>query len=383
MPRQMAAALILSGALTLMDAGRAPGADAGRIQIVSPEAGTYVAGGTKLRASVDPSLQVTSVTFTVDGREVCSINAGPYECEWEAGSSIEEHQIRLVVILANGDRIARTLRTKGLRFGDAVDVDAVQLAVMVTDNSGRFITGLPKSAFRVFEDGRPQTISNFMSDNVPLEMVVAVDISGSMTPALPKLKQAVKDFLAAIPEHNEVTLLGFNDSIFALTRKSTNPQERIRAVDRLSSWGATALYDTIIRGVDLLGKKVGRRAIVVFSDGEDQGSHVTIDDVERRLQESDVTMYMIGQGRGVSVEHLKQVMQRLSRPTGGRAFSTDRVEELHVAFEELIDELSHQYLVGYEPTNSHRDDSWREIKVVVDGKTKVRTRLGYRAVPSK
>jgi VWFA-related protein len=254
---------------------------------------------------------------------------------------------------------------------------------MVTDRNGKFVNGLSKASFRVFEDGRPQTISNFMADDVPLEMVVAVDISGSMMPALPKLKQAVKEFLTAVPERHEVTLLGFNDSVFALTRKSIDLTDRIRAVDRLSAWGATALYDTIIRGVDLLGRKIGRRALVVFTDGEDQGSHVTVDDVERRLQESDVTMYMIGQGRGVSVEHLRQVMQRLSRPTGGRAFHTDRVEELHLAFDELLDELSHQYLVGYEPTNTRRDDAWREIKVLVDGQQNVRARLGYRAVPQK
>jgi VWFA-related protein len=234
----------------------------------------------------------------------------------------------------------------------------------------------------VFEDGKAQTISNFASEDVPLELISAIDISGSMVTAMPQLKKAVKDFLTAVPSKNQVTLLGFNDSIFALTRKTTDPAERVRAVDRLAPWGATALYDVIVRGTDMLGRQLGRKALIVFSDGEDQGSHVTLEDVERRLQSSDVTLYMIGQGRGVSVQRLKTVMQQLCIPTGGRAFTTENIDDLHGAFDELLDELAHQYLLGYQPTTAQRDDAYHEIKVQVDGHASVRARQGYRAVPS-
>jgi VWFA-related protein len=169
--------------------------------------------------------------------------------------------------------------------------------------------------------------------------------------------------------------------VFALTRKTTDPSERVRAVDRLAPWGATALYDVIVRAIDMLGRQVGRKALVVFSDGEDQGSHVTLADVERRLQASDVTLYMIAQGRGVSQDYLKETMQRLTVPTGGRTFTTDSIDQLHGAFEELLEELSNQYLLGYQPTNAARDDTWREIKVQVDGQSNVRARQGYRAAP--
>ena len=157
----------------------------------------------------------------------------------------------------------------------------------------------------------------------------------------------------------------------------------MRAVDRLAPWGATALYDVILRGTDMLGRQIARKAVVVFSDGEDQGSHVALQDVERRLQTSDVTLYMIAQGRGVSHEYLRKVMQQLTTPTGGRAFYTDSIDELQGAFEELLDELSNQYLVGYQPSNIRRDDKWREIKVEVDGYRNVRARQGYRAGPAE
>jgi VWFA-related protein len=289
----------------------------------------------------------------------------------------------MVVSLVNGGRVIRTLRTKSLLFDDRVDVDAVQVTVTVTDSSGRFVAGIPRSAFHIYEDGRLQSVSHFTSENVPLELITAVDISGSMTPSMTKLKRAVKEFLSAVPSRHQVTLLGFNDAIFALTRRTTDPNERVRAVDRLSPWGATALYDVLLRGTDMLGRQIGRKAVVVFTDGEDQGSHVALTDVERRLQTSDVTLYIIGQGRGVSQEYLRKVMLQLTSPTGGRSFFTESIDELQNAFDELLDELSNQYLVGYQPTNTRRDDKWREIKVVVDGYPNVRARQGYRVLPTK
>src|SRR3989440_506204 len=263
------------------------------------------------------------------------------------------------------------------------DVDAVQVTVTVSDGHGKFVPNIPQSAFHLFEDGHPQAISHFAAEDVPLELVAAIDISGSMAPAMPKLKTAVKEFLGDVPPQDQVTLLGFNDSIFTLTRKQTDPSERIKAVDRLAPWGSTALYDVLLRGMEMLGRQTGRKALVVFTDGEDQGSHAGIADVERRLQSSDVTLYMIGQGRGVTTEGLRKIMQRLSTPTGGRALFTDSIDELHDAFTELLDELSNQYLLGYPPTNAKRDDTWRRIKVDVDGYHQVRARQGYRATPTK
>ncbi|HMD33477.1 MAG TPA: VWA domain-containing protein, partial [Vicinamibacterales bacterium] len=154
-------------------------------------------------------------------------------------------------------------------------------------------------------------------------------------------------------------------------------------IDRLAPWGSTALYDVILRGIEMLGTRAGRKALVIFTDGEDQGSHATLGAVERRLQSSDVTLYMIGQGRGVTLDALKRVMERLAEPTGGRAFFTDSIDELHGAFTELLDELSNQYLLGYVSANTKKDDAWRRIKVEVDGQHDVRARQGYRAVAPK
>ena len=354
-----------------------------QLKILSPGEESYVSGPTLLRASIVPADAASSLTFFVDGRQVCALTRPPFECEWDAGPALGEHQVRAVAVLAAGGRAVQTVRTKAVTVTEKVNVDVVQVTVTVSDGRGRFVRNLPRSAFHVSEDGKPQGITHFTSEDVPLEIVVAIDISGSMTPAMVKPKKAVKEFLSDVPNQDLVTLLGFNDSIFTLTRKTGDPAERIRAVDRLAPWGSTALYDVILRGVEILGRQTGRKALIVFTDGEDQGSHATINDVERRLQSSDVTLYMIGQGRGVTLDALKKIMERLANPTGGRALFTDSIDELHDSFADLLDELSNQYLLGYEPINTKHDDVWRKIRVDVDGHREVRARQGYRATTAK
>ena len=331
-----------------------------------------------LRASLDPSEAASAVIFFVDGRQHCVVPAAPFECDWNAGRAINEHQIRVVATLTAGGRVVQTLRTKGVKFNDNEDVDAVQVTVTVMDGPNRYVRGLPMSAFKVFENGQPQKITAFANANVPIELIAAIDISGSMGPVMAKLKKAVQEFLAAIPAGEQVTLLGFNDTVFPLVSRATKAADRVKAVDRLAPWGSTALYDVILRSIGMLGRQAGRKVLVVFTDGEDQGSHATMADVQRGLQGSDVTLYIIGQGRGVTQDRLKAVMERLARPTGGRALFADSIDTLRGTFSELLEELSNQYLLGYAPPKARPGETWRSIKVEVDGHSEVRARQGYR-----
>ena len=376
------AGVLLSLSLSAQEppAGQSPSP---QLTVLSPVEDAYVSGETTLRAELNPPDAASAVIFFVDGRQLCVIPVAPFECEWDAGRSITEHQVRVVATLTAGGRVVQTLRTKGVRFNDNEDVDAVQVTVTVMDGPTRYVRGLPMSAFHVFENGQPQKISSFANTNVPLELIAAVDISGSMGPVMPKLKKAVREFLAAVPTGEQVTLLGFNDTVFTFSRRATNPADRVKAVDRLAPWGSTALYDVILRSIGMLGRQTGRKVLVVFTDGEDQGSHATIADVERGLQGSDVTLYMIGQGRGVTQDRLKTVMERLSKPTGGRALFSENIDALRGTFAELLDELSNQYLLGYAPEEPHSGETWRSIKVEVDGHSDVRARQGYRPTVAK
>jgi Ca-activated chloride channel family protein len=358
------------------------------VRFASPAADTYVSGTVALTAATDPPAaagEIASMTFFADGQTVCTVTAPPWSCEWDAGPDVDAHTLRVVAVTRDGQRLARTIRTKGVGlYADRVDVDAIQLTVVVTDGEGRFVPSLPQSAFKVFEDDRPQTIASFASENIPLDLVAAIDVSQSMTDAMEDARSAARMFLEALPPRTEVTLLAFNDNVFPLARRTTTPAARSRAVDRLTPWGGTALYDVIIRSIDALGAKPGRRALVLFSDGEDQSSRATMEAAIERVEASDVTLYAVGLGRATHLRSLRSLLERLTTLSGGRGLFTDRSAELEAAFAAILQDLSNQYLIGYQPTNQKRDGAWRTLRVEVSGGPyNVRARQGYRLMPRK
>jgi len=201
-----------------------------------------------------------------------------------------------------------------------------------------------------------------------------------MTTSMPQLKTSVKKFLTALSPKDQVTLTAFNDNMFTLTRRDSTPEQRLRAVDKLAPWGGTALNDVIVRGLQQLSKQPGRRVLVVFSDGEDKSSHSTLAAVERAVRASDATLFMVALGRGVRNATLKSSIERMVDLTGGRALFVEHAEQLDEPFAEILDELSNQYLLGYQSTNTRHDGSWREIKLELpDHRYNVRARQGYNA----
>ena len=383
--RRWRTAIIIFGFVLVGTTARAqPQSSPGSLAIVSPPDGSYVSGPVVLQARVAASSPPRQITFFADGRSVCTLVTPPFECAWDAGAAIKEHVIRVTATLANGERLVATARTKNAGYTETVDVEVVQVTTTVTDAGGRFVQGLTRDAFRVREDGVLQKLTAFKGENIPLEVVVAVDVSESMTAAMPTLKAAVRGFLGALRPGDQVSLLAFNDNIFTLARRSTDPQVRLKAVDRLSPWGGTALYDAILTAVGAVGKQPGRRALVVFTDGEDQNSVSTIKRVETRLETSDATIYTIGLGRSVNNPALAATLEHIASTSGGRAFVVDSVKELDKVFGEIVEELSHQYLLSYASSNEARDGSWRKIQVeVADKRLRVRHRQGYRAAGGK
>jgi VWFA-related protein len=351
------------------------------LRIASPTADAYVSGPVRLVAKVDPPAlekTIVQVVFFAAGKQVCTITRPPFECEWDAGDRIVEHQIRATALLRDGTRLAGNVRTRGLQHVEVTNVDVVQVTAVVTDGSGRFVRGLKASDFKIYEDDRHQPITHFASENIPLELVAALDISSSMTDALPGVKTAAKRFLSGLRPADQVTLLGFNENIFTLARRSTDQSVRDRAVDRMAAWGGTALYDVILKAVDVLGRQAGRRSIVLFTDGDDQSSHVSLQAAIARAEGSDATIYAIGQGRAVKSPDLQKLLRRLATVSGGRSFFTDNQASLDESFNEILEDLRSQYLIAFVPSHTERDNSWHRIKVEVSGGHDVRARQGYR-----
>jgi Ca-activated chloride channel homolog len=354
------------------------------VRITSPVDDGYVSGVFRLVAVIEPAAaarQVKEVVFFADGRKICALTREPFQCDWDAGDRVVEHTIRVTAEHTKGGRAAASVHTKGVKFAEAVDVDVVQLTAVVTDG-GRFVRGLKQSDFKVYDNDRLQTITSFESENIALEMVVALDVSSSMRQALPKVKESAKRFLDGLRPGDQVTLLGFNDNVFTLAPRSRDKAARVKAIDLMSAWGGTALYDVVLDGLGRLSRHPGRRSMLLFSDGDDQSSHATLEAAIARAEGSDATVYVIGQGRAIRAHELQTVLKRFSTISGGQSFFTEDVSRLDKFFEEILEDLSNQYLISYSYPDKERDGQLHTIRVEAsdgkNGKFDVRARSSYR-----
>jgi Ca-activated chloride channel family protein len=353
------------------------------IAIEEPAEESYLFGPVRLRAAVNPvTASVTRVDFFVDGVRICQAATRPFECAWDAGNTVRERVVRAVAILTSGDRLAATVRTRALPVvTESTGADVVLVPFVVTDDRRRFVKGLTRSDFRVLEDNVAQDVSYFEAEEVPLEIVVAIDISGSMSKSMPQLKESLKRFVRAFKPTDRATLVAFNHQVYVLRQREADPAVLVSAVDGLVGAGGTALYDAILKSLDLLGPEVQRRAVLVFSDGDDQSSLSTVEPVERRVRGSDAAAYFItlgGSGAG------RRGLERLAEISGGRTFSIGRINELGETLDVIREELANQYLIGYTPRNTLRDGTYRQIRVVAsESHHQVRARQGYRSDPRK
>jgi VWFA-related protein len=349
------------------------------LRITSPAPNAVVSGPTRVEAVVEPPAAVQAVNFFVNGRLLCTAEQEPFRCPWDPGPVVRGHHVRVVATLAGGGRLVGNVRTKDIGYAEHVNSEAVLVPVIVTQG-GQFVRGLKQTDFEVFEDGVAQRVASMVSESAPLDLVVAIDISGSMESSLPEVKPAVKQLLAKLRAGDAATLLGFNDTTFVVAEREKDRRTREEAVDLLTSWGGTALYDATVRALDLVSREWGRKGVVIFSDGDDRNSLTRRDTAMARVHASDAMLYTIGFGSGATVPQLRNNLETYARSTGGRPFFPRQVTELDGVFGDIVAELANQYVLSYSSNNAKADGKWRDIKVQVrKQKYDIRARRGYRA----
>lgn len=379
----LAAAMTLAADASQDRAGEsAPGPVASvrpAVRIDYPPANVAVVNDIAIAVSTaPPDVAPVSITIFVDGRELCRRDAPPWSCRWNAGPQIREHHIRVVARFPGGARAVANRRTRGLEVAETVEVIAVQVPVLVINGFGRFQRGLRRDDFTLIEEGRPQRIDTVIDDSLPLELIVAVDVSNSMEEAMPRVRDAVKRLLAQLRPGDTVTLLGFNDTMFLLAERESDPDLREAAVEGLVPWGGTALFDATVKAIELVSRQAGRRGVIIFSDGDDRHSVGRREEALARIQEGQAVVYTIGFGQATTPQ-FRETLTTFAEASGGRAFFPRRTEELDDAFASIFEELSHQYVLSY-VSNSPREGGWRRIQVRARCTgCKVRAREGYRA----
>lgn len=346
------------------------------LRFTSPTDETYVSGPVLLKVAIEgeagPSL-VEDVTFFADGRQVCVAPATRPQCGWDAGPELTTHALRAVARLKSGGRLVANVRTKDAGYVEAVSVDIVLANAVVTEG-GRFVKGLTRDDFRVFDDGKERPVTSFQSTDAALELVLALDVSASMSTSLGDVKDAARAFLKALRPQDRVTLVAFNDAMFTLSRGVAGT-EALPALDKLAAWGGTSLYDVVVRSMQLLSKKPGKHAVVIFSDGDDNASQANLQQVRRLTGDSDAMLMAVGLGRGSEVDNLKETLESLAEASGGRVLFAKRSDELVESFGKVVEDLINQYTLGFEPQRDGRD---HQIRVEVPGRgVRVRARRVY------
>ncbi len=271
------------------------------------------------------------------------------------------------------------------------DTRLVSLNVSVIDKGGHLVTGLPRSAFQVFENGIAQQIKDFKSEDVPVSLGLIIDNSGSMRLKRQSVESAALALVRDSNPQDEEFVVNFNDeAYFDAPTDGTGFTSDIKALEqgltKIDSRGGTAMRDAIRMSIDHLTKKAKRdkKVALVVTDGNDNASTFTLQALMRLAQQSDVLIFAIGllsdEEKG-EAKAAKAAIDLLTRSTGGQAFYPKNVSEVERIAHEVAHDIRNQYTITYTPSNQVLDGSFRTIRVDVKapGNPVARTRQGYYA----
>ena len=255
--------------------------------------------------------------------------------------------------------------------GIKVDVDLVLVNVTVTDSEGRYVVGLEKENFQVWEDKVGQDIQYFSTEDAPLSVGLIFDASGSMQSMLQYAQQAALSFLQTADAHDEYFLVVFNQRPHVAVDLTTDLAKLQTQIITIPAKGSTALYDAVYLGVEKLRKATyPKRALITITDGEENSSRYRFSNLRELVKEQNVQIFSIGAWGAIN---------QLVQLNGGYAFHGDGLADI---CQKIAVELKNEYVIGYVSTNQSKSGNWRKILVKVTpppglGKLNVRAKGGY------
>jgi len=276
----------------------------------------------------------------------------------------------------------------------SVKTDLVTQTLTVTDLYGRFVSGLTKDAFKVYDNNQEQEITFFSDTDAPVSVGILFDISGSMSgEKIGKARRALERFIETSHPSDEYFLIAFNNRAQLLLDRTRDGDSVLRKLTLVEPKNNTALYDACYLGVERVTTGTRqKKAMLIISDGQDNASRYNFNEVRRLLKESDVTVYAVGitggkdAGDPLAMQG-QAFLDELASVTGGKSFYPQADVELDEIFERIALELRHQYSIGFTPKDFTPDGKWHKTKVKVNPprglpRLTVRGRDGYYAVPN-
>jgi len=255
----------------------------------------------------------------------------------------------------------------------------VEVPVTVQDSSSHYVDQLSRDDFRIIENGQPQTLKYFASSGDSLKCAILLDTTGSMTSVLPRLKNSVLRFIDELGPEDSVAIYSFSESVVTRQELTKDKAEAKRAVLGLRAGGRTALYDALSEVTLEISHQTGKKALLVFTDGDDNASVLPVQAATGRAIRNAVPLFTIAEGEAMQSEKLKKTLAELSKSTGGQTYEVKELKDMAEIFATISSTLRHTYLLTYQPPPGPADGKWRHIEVLVgDGKKlRIRSKEGY------
>jgi Ca-activated chloride channel homolog len=276
-------------------------------------------------------------------------------------------------------------------FAISREVDFVVLPITVRDREGQFVSGLGETNFRIYENGRPQTIALFRSEDTPVTVGLVVDHSGSMAARSNEVMEGAKAFVEASNAQDEEFVVNFTDrarlGLPANAPFTSDVTQLKAALSTASASGQTALYDAVALALQHLERRqTDKKVLILISDGGDNASQHSFAQALRMAQSANVVIYAIGLYDEHSADQNPKVLRQFASETGGLSYSPVTFEDVIRVCRQIAGDIRHQYTIGYDPSDEGRSN-YRKIRVDVasanHGKLVVRTRAGYFPSSSK
>ncbi len=269
-----------------------------------------------------------------------------------------------------------------------VNVDLVNVLFTVTNQKSKLVTDLDMQSLKIFEDNKPQTITNFTRETeLPLTIAILIDTSTSIRDRFKFEQEAAISFLYRTlrPKKDKALLITFDSAIELVQDYTDDPELLAKAIRQVQSGGGTKMFDAIyLTCLEKLKAETGRKVLILISDGDDNLSLETLKGTLEMAQKSDVSIFAVSTNSsgfyGTAAPKVDKVLKQLAEDTGGRAFFPFKAEDLSASFQGISAELRSQYSLAYRSSNPARDGSFRSIKIETNRKNlKVKSRKGYYA----
>ena len=375
--------------------GATAGAQEPGLRIVAPPAGLALFDVIEVRLEVLGRAAVDRVVVLLDGRRAGELTGPPWTLRVDTGPQNREKRLEAVAYGPGGELARATLLAPAIRVDERVDLPLQQLFTTVTDRRGRRVTGLGRGGFAVRDAGRRQEIVTFAGGEVPFTATLLIDGSQSMRgEPLEIVLRGAGSFVAGMRELDQARVVVFSDRLLQVTPFITGEQGLRQGWDDVEATGGTAILDHLYMALAELETRLGRRVLVLLSDGIDLHSATTPESLVEVARRSQAMVYWVRPGpESVSEQYRPQPLSSLTsadslaakldaleeivESSGGRIFTVPTILGAGTAFAEVLTELREQYALGYYPDDLRRDGSWREVKVKVSGRYRARAQSGY------